>query len=171
MREKHPFGNFVPGKTKYLILGSFTGKRSGAEKASYDWFYSSKRNQFWPILEEVYKRELKEREQKQKLFIELGIAMADIIKSCERKKGSNLDTNLVNIIYNRKAVLKIIDENPVEQIFFSSRFVEIRFRRYFLKGDMARQIKLTTLPSPSPRNARLNKKEKILKYRELLPRR
>jgi hypothetical protein len=59
MIETHAFGNFIPLDAKYLILGSFTGKeamrKNPASDNSYDWFYGTKRNQFWSILESVYK--------------------------------------------------------------------------------------------------------------------
>jgi len=50
MIEVHPFGDFVPRNTQYLLLGSFTTKPSD----DYPWFYANGRNYFWPILEEVY---------------------------------------------------------------------------------------------------------------------
>lgn len=73
MIEIHPFGNFVPQNARYLILGSFTGK----QEDGYDWFYCSKRNQFWPILEVVYGIKLQNKTEKQKLFNRLGVAITD----------------------------------------------------------------------------------------------
>ena len=167
MIETHPFGSFVPPKAKYLILGSFTGKIGDS---SYDWFYGSKRNQFWPILEIVYKTELKIKKDKQALFKKLRMAIADIIYQCERKKGSNLDINLTNIVYNLKAIEKILKSNRIERIYFSSRFVENRFKQAFKKLIQEYPgVQLFTLPSPSPRYAVLSLKEKIKKYNKLLP--
>lgn len=57
MIETHIFKIFVPEKAKALILGSFSGKESPADNGvndpAYDWYYGTKRNQFWPILEAV----------------------------------------------------------------------------------------------------------------------
>ena len=68
MIETHPFGSFVPAGAKYLILGSFTGKQAVRGTAftdeNYDWFYGVKRNQFWPILEEVYGCRLRDKQSK-----------------------------------------------------------------------------------------------------------
>ncbi|MDA2921983.1 hypothetical protein MYX07_01815 [Patescibacteria group bacterium AH-259-L07] len=174
MVEKHAFGNFVPQNAKYLILGSFPGRQAVkgniAIDASYDWFYATKRNQFWPILEAVYGLELSNKLRRQKLFAELGIAMADIIYQCERKKGNNLDTNLTNFIYNTKAIAEILESKQIDKIFFSSRYVEKKFKQIF-KEIIIRYpaIEFITLPSPSPRYARMSKDEKIKKYKELLP--
>ena len=174
MIETHAFGNFVPKNAKYFILGSFAGRQAvkgtDATDDSYDWFYGTKKNQFWPILEEVCGVELRNKHGKQELFTKLGIAIADIIYQCERKEGSNLDTNLVNIVYNIEPIEKVMDSNQIDKIFFTSRLVEDRFKKVF-KNIINRHptCKLFTLPSPSPRYAKMSKEQKIIRYKELLP--
>ncbi|OGG06149.1 hypothetical protein A2872_04235 [Candidatus Gottesmanbacteria bacterium RIFCSPHIGHO2_01_FULL_42_12] len=164
MVEIHPFGNFVPAKVKYLMLGSFVTKPSNP----YDWFYANGRNQFWPIMNEVYDSLFDTKAKQQKLFVDLEMALADIILSCERKKNSNSDINLFNIVYNTQALTEIITKNKIRKIYFTSQYVEGLFRKLFknfIKMDMA----LICLPSPSPRYALLTKQEKIKRYKELLP--
>jgi len=139
--EIHPFEAFVPPKARYLILGSFV---SNARDPSYDWYYSSKRNQFWPIIEKVYKTKLADKKAKQNLFRKLNIAITDIIVSCQRRDGNS-------------------KEDKIEKIYFTSRFVEKQFKKRF-KTD----ITLVTLPSPSPRYAKLSFNEKVRRYRNLL---
>ena len=166
MIEIHPFGNFIPKTTKYLMLGSFVTKPANP----YEWFYANGRNHFWPIMEEVYNRELKTKDKQQELFVQLEMALADIILSCERKKNSNLDINLFNITYNIEAIEKIIKKNKVSKIFFTSKYVEKMFRKQFKELiNQFGKIELITLPSPSPRYAVMTKKQKIKRYRELLP--
>jgi len=168
MIETHPFGSFVPKNARYLILGSFTAKLGDG---SYNWFYGTKRNQFWPILENVYGRKFKDRNDKEKFFSGLGVAISDIIYQCERKIGSNLDANLINIVYNTKLVEKILAENKIEKIFFSSRFVETKFKKVFKHlVSQYPKMELVTLPSPSPRFAAMRLEEKIRRFKELLPR-
>lgn len=166
MIETHPFGNFVPQNAQYLILGSFTGKMADD---SYDWFYGTKRNLFWPILQEVYGIKLQTKQDKQELFTRLGIAITDIILSCERKANNNLDMNLTKIVLNEE-VANILNNNKVKKIFFSSRFVEKLFKKHFKKlvADHP-EVELITLPSPSPRYAAMTKEEKVKRYKELLP--
>lgn len=168
MIETHPFGNFVPPNARYLFLGSFTGKL--AVEDNYNWFFSTKRNQFWPILKEVYKVKLDTKLEKQKLFQLLRMAITDIILSCERRANNNSDMNLINIIYNTPAITSIIQKNKVKTIFFSSRFAEHLFKKQF-KSIMHQypEIELITLPSPSPRYAAMSKDEKIERYKQLLP--
>jgi len=167
MIEKHPFGNFVPKKIKYLMLGSFVTKPQN----NYEWFYANGRNQFWPVMQEVYGLEFKTKEEQQKLFEKLEMALADIILSCERKNNSNLDVNLFNITYNTQGIKDIITKNKIKRIFFTSRHVENLFSKVFKDiSQVTSKIELICLPSPSPRYAAMSKVEKISRYKQLLPR-
>jgi hypoxanthine-DNA glycosylase len=166
MLEKHPYKPFVPKNAKYLILGSFPAK---AEERG-NWYYVNPRNQFWPILEKVYNANLTTIKSKKKLFTNLKIAITDIIYSCEREKGSNLDTNLTNITYNIKGINKILNENKIRKIFLTSRFVEKNFKKHFKKFFFKNpEVKLIYLPSPSPRYAAMNIDKKTKIYKKLLP--
>ena len=171
--ETHPFGAFAPESgARYLILGSFSAKEAAAgTESGYDWFYAVKRNQFWPILEAVYGGDLGLKQSKVQLFETLHIAIADIIYQCERTSHSSLDSVLTNIVYATAAIATILDHHPIGTIFFTSRFTETRFRREF-KDVIGRHpsIELVTLPSPSPRYARMSMSQKVERYRELLPR-
>ena len=162
MVEIHPFGNFVPTNTQFLMLGSFTTKPS----KPYSWFYANGRNHFWSIIEAVYNSKFDTKEKQQKLFTQLKMALADIILSCERKNNSNLDMNLFNIVYNIEAITEIIAKHKIQKIFFTSRHVEVLFKKLFKNIN---NIELITLPSPSPRYAAMTKAQKIAKYKEVLP--
>lgn len=161
MIETHPFGYFAPHASRHLLLGSFTAKPA----PGYDWFYSSARNQFWPILRSVYNLPLATKSEKLALFARLQMAITDIILRCDRKPGSSLDTNLFNITWNFQAIDNILKKHPIETIYFSSRFVEARFKRHFKYPA----VNLITLPSPSPRYAAMSLRAKIDIYRHLLP--
>ena len=167
MIEVHPFGVFVPEKASYLFLGTFTAKITDP---SYDWFFASKRNQYWTIMSEVYGINLKTKEQKQQLFTDINMAITDVIWSCERSEGTNADNNLINMVFNTQAIKEIIEKNKIRKIFFSSRGAEKLFRKEW-KELIAKhsEIELVTLPSSSPRYAAMPKSEKVKRYRELLP--
>jgi hypoxanthine-DNA glycosylase len=174
MVETHPFEIFVPPNAKYLILGSFAAKEAMKDHpkfdASYDWYYGTRRNQFWSILEAVYNMELRDKQSKQDLFTRLGIGIGDIIYQVERDKDSSLDYYLKNPAYNKDAIAHAVDENPIHTIFFTSRFVEKRFSSEFKEIiNPHPTIELIALPSPSTRYARMNLEQKITRYKELLP--
>ncbi|MBU0976185.1 MAG: uracil-DNA glycosylase family protein [Patescibacteria group bacterium] len=168
MLETHPFKNFVPRNVKYLLLGSFTSKTVTTD-SNYDWYYCSSRNQFWPIIEEVYDIRLATTAAKKKFLRNLGIGVADIIRQCERSAGNSLDANLTGIVYNPR-LRTILTRKPISKIFFTSRFVEKLYRKVF--GDLVEEltsIELMTLPSPSPRYATMTRSEKVERYKQLLP--
>src|SRR5215208_7184444 len=109
--EIHPFGAFIPKTIQCLIVGSFPGKeQTQGVNEELQWFYGAPRNQFWKILEKVYNRELKTRKEKQELFEQAGIGITDVIRSCLRKSGTNLDENLEVKEYNKDTIDKILEE-------------------------------------------------------------
>lgn len=169
MIERNPFKVFSPAGAKYLILGSFVAKDSKAG-VPYDWYYSNGRNQFWLILEEVYGIELNDKKKKQELFSNLGIAIGDIILECERLANSSMDSKLKITKYNISAIARVLKNNEIKKIMFTSRFVEKHFKRHFkeLIGKYP-SVKLLALPSPSPRYALMSKKEKIRVYKREFP--
>src|SRR5688572_20857776 len=132
MREIHPFRDFIPNNAWYLIIGSFIGRRMPEDaRAGFDWFYGTKRNQFWPIMERVYGVSLKTKREKEQFLKKLKMSMTDIIYSCERLNNSNLDVNLINIVLNTGSFNKIFGKKKIEKVFFTSRFVENLFRKNF----------------------------------------
>lgn len=162
--ETHPFEAFVPKNIKCLIVGSFPGKdQTRAQLDETAWFYGAPRNQLWKILEIVYERELKNRKQKQQLFEEAGIGMADVIKSCIRKEGTNLDENLEIKEYNKEAIEKILKQHQ-PKVLFTSRFVEREFKKLFPDYK-----NIDILPSPSPRYFKLRIEDKARIYKEKSP--
>lgn len=154
----------MPVGAKYLILGSFPAKEAG------DWFYGSKTNQFWKIISLVYGWELANIYQKKELCDELKLALGDVIARCERKKNSSLDVNLKKLAFNFEGVERVLRQNNIITIHFTSRWVEKIYRSKFKNlVRLCPQIKLIGLPSPSPRYCRLTLEEKVKKYKQLLP--
>ncbi|MEO9098847.1 MAG: uracil-DNA glycosylase family protein [Ginsengibacter sp.] len=162
--EIHPHKPFVPPNAKVLILGSFPGKGHALFESANEWFYASKRNQFWNIMRGVYNKELITTEDKKELFTKHGIAIGDVFLKIRRKEDNNQDSNLEIIAYNDKALKKILDENKFESVFFTSKLVEKHFLKLFplVKNGEC-------LPSPSPRYARVSLQEKIDFYKRKLP--
>jgi len=166
--ETNPFAVFCPPHAKYFILGSFASK-DGRQGHDYNWYYSNGRNQFWPLLAEIYKRELKTIDQQQGLFSELEIAIADIIYQCIRHKNSSLDVNLTDFVYNKDPIREVLENNPIRKILFTSRFVEKEYKKQFKTTiEDFPDITLVTLPSPSPRYT-MKRVEKLVVYRRELP--
>ncbi len=163
--ETHPFKPFVPANATVLIIGSFPGRDITQKKLGEDdWFYGTKRNQFWDIISGVYKTELRTATDKKELFSKKGIAIADIILRAKRNATNNSDSNLEVIGYNDEAIKNILTHTTFKHIFFTSKFVEKHFLKIFPGTKNGK-----CLPSPSPRYARMSKAEKIETYRKMLP--
>ncbi len=162
--ETHPFKPFVPAKASVLILGTFPGRKKTLVPGNNEWFYGSKRNQFWNIIRSVYNAELPATEEKKILFTEHGIAIGDIFLKIRRKEDNNLDANLEVVEYNDRALKKILKQHDFVSIFFTSKFVEKQFMKLFPNVKNGE-----CLPSPSPRYARMSLAEKINYYKNKLP--
>lgn len=163
--ESHPFEAFVPGGIEYLIVGSFPGREHTQSPVPEDqWFYGARRNQFWKILEGVYGRALKNREQKEALFTELRMGITDVIRRAVRTENTNLDQNLDIIEYNHDRIGAILEQKTLKKVFFTSRFVEKLFKKEF-PGFAHTEV----LPSPSPRYATISLAQKVAIYKEKLP--
>ena len=163
--EIHPFTPFIPGNATALILGSFPGReQTQSVPDSRQWFYGAKRNQFWNIISAVYNKALVSKTDKQELFKKFGIGITDILLKVRRKNNNNQDDNLEIIEYNDKAIKKILRDSKIKSIYFTSRFVETHFRKLFPGIKHAEY-----LPSPSPRNARMTRADKINYYKSKLP--
>jgi len=162
--ESHPFEAFIPKNMKCLIVGSFPGREQTQTKLDEThWFYGAPRNQLWKILQIVYKKELRNRQDKQQLFEEAGIGMTDVIKSCVRKAGTNLDENLEIKEYNTDVIETILEEHQ-PKVLFTSRFVEKEFKKLFPGYK-----NIDVLPSPSPRYFKLTIEDKAKIYLDKLP--
>ncbi len=165
MIEIHPFIPFVPKNSTVLILGSFPGLHQTRQLNDFEeWFYSAKRNQFWKILSAVYSTDLNTIEKKKELFEKKGIAITDVILKAKRKKESNLDQHLYEITTNKEAIQEIISNSQIKHVYFTSKFVEKHFRTMFPDYKFGESI-----PSPSPRFAKMKLSEKINVYKTKLP--
>lgn len=160
--EVHPHTPFVPAGPRFLIVGSFPGKNN-VQPTGDEWFYSAPRNQFWKILSAVFCRDLTTTRQKKQICTEQGIAMTDIFLKVKRKRNTNSDNDLEVVEYNIVALEKILSEQCFEKIFFTSKFVEKEFKKLFPKIKQGE-----SLPSPSPRFARMSFNEKVERYRKAL---
>ena len=161
--ETHPHKVFIPPNAKVIIIGSFPGRGHAAESDN-EWFYESKRNQFWKIISAVYQIELNDVTQKKKLFREKGIAIGDLFYKVKRTKDNNSDSSLQVIEYNDKALSKIFKTKKFQIIFFTSKYIEKEFKKLFPAME-----NIASLPSPSPRVATISLADKIKAYKMILP--
>jgi hypoxanthine-DNA glycosylase len=163
--EVHPFKAFIPSNATVVIIGTFPGKDiTHKQLGENDWFYGTKRNQFWKIISGVYNAEVITKKQKQSLLEAHRIGIADLFLKVRRTADNNTDGNLHVIEFNDEELKKIIVLPTLKHIYFTSKFVEKEFLKVFPSVSIGE-----SLPSPSPRFAKMSLASKIEIYKSKLP--
>lgn len=147
--------SFPPVSTPFattLILGSMPG-RASLQATEY---YAHPRNLFWKILGDLIgaSPDLTYAARLQKLT-DAGLALWDVLQSCEREGSLDGDIDPRSIIPNDFATF-FASHPRIEQVFFNGAMAETSFRRHVLKQlptDTTRSMRFTRLPSTSPANA------------------
>lgn len=157
MRERHPYGEFIPKKPRAMIVGSFPiGKFSNPKRRheikdhEFDFFFGGEKNLLWKLLGEVFKRKITSKEDIVSMLTDHGLAVGDVICSCKRKAGGGSDSDLYDIEWN-KDLLHIIQKHGIKTVYFTSKKVEIWFKKLF---PHSLDIQMITLISPSGQSIR-----------------
>ncbi len=139
----YPFLPLYNKDSKILILGSFPSVKSREQK----FFYGHPQNRFWKVISSVFEcNEPKNIEEKKHLLLENGIALWDVIASCEIIGSA--DSTIKNVKVND--ISKILKETNINKIFVNGKTAEKYFKRY-TKNQI--NIDASYLPSTSPANA------------------
>lgn len=153
----HPIQPLYNEKSKILILGSFPSVKSREQK----FFYGHPQNRFWKVVSAVFEcDEPKSVEEKKQFLLENGIALWDVIASCEITGSS--DSSIKNVKVNDLS--KILKEADIRQIFVNGRTAEKYFQKY-TKAQINRDA--VCLPSTSPANATWSVKQLTEKWEVL----
>ncbi len=117
----HPFGDHIPPRAKYLVVGTFP-----AHKRNFEFFYSGDENRFWLVMGKVFGNSFKEsvgakaKKERQDFLTDNDIAMTDMHKVCYRKNTFSGDEHLYSVALNN--VLDILEANiTIHTIVFTSR--------------------------------------------------
>ncbi len=166
--EHHPFGSYIPPNVQYLVVGTFSGRQFSQRtvdenEADIHAFSYGGRNQFWRIMEKIYGVNLPTRDSKKALFQDLNVGLIDVIKACRRKKASNLDTDLVDIVWNKPEFDLILTENNIKNVFCTGKAVAHIFQKWYPEQPCV------ALPSPSPLYAAMRFEDKLTFYKTVFP--
>ena len=142
----HPFPPLYNHASKILILGSFPSVKSREQC----FFYGHPQNRFWKVVSAVLGCETPDTiEEKKAFLLEHGIALWDVIASCEITGSS--DTSIKNVIPND--ISEILEAGNIKQIFVNGKTAEKYYKKYI---EDKTGIKAVCLPSTSPANAAWN---------------
>ena len=137
----HPIPPVYDSHSRILILGSFPSVKSRKN----GFFYGHSRNRFWKTVSAVIGRpEPKSIEEKKKMLLDSGIALWDIIASCEISASS--DSSIKNAVPND--ISPILAAADIRRIFVNGKTAE----KYYLKY-LAEKTGMPCMPSTSPANA------------------
>ena len=139
----HPIPPVYDKNSKVLILGSFPSVKS----REYGFFYGHRQNRFWRVVAAVFDEKVPESiDEKKKLLLRNGIALWDVIHSCEI--SGSADSAIKNALPND--ISRIMEESRIERIF---SFVLKAHELYVKYLESKTGIKAVCLPSTSPANA------------------
>lgn len=142
----HPFGPLYDENSRVLILGSFPSVKSREQQ----FFYGHPKNRFWPLLAALTGSEIPQTiEEKKQLALKNGIALWDVIASCEIVGSS--DSSIRNAKPND--ITPILRNSGVQNIFTNGKTADSLYMRYIFPVT---KIQSVCLPSTSPANAAWN---------------
>lgn len=146
---RHPFPPLYDENSKILILGSFPSVKS----REMDFFYGHPQNRFWKLLSRLLEAPFPETVPDRRAFLlEYGIALWDVIASCEIRGSS--DASIRNAVPND--LRQILDHAQIRQVYVNGQTAGKLYQKYQEKplreayGDCAKAV---VLPSTSPANA------------------
>ena len=133
-----------------LILGTMPGVASLAARQ----YYAHPRNAFWSILADLlgFDPSLDYVERTQRL-IGAGIAVWDVLRSCERRGSLDSEIDRTSAVANDFA--RFFEQHPrVDRVFFNGANAEALYRRHVSRTLVAAStVTYARLPSTSPANA------------------
>lgn len=139
----HPFPPIYDGNSRILILGSFPSVKSREQL----FFYGHPQNRFWRVTAAVYGSEAPGTIlEKKEFLLSHGIALWDVIASCEITGSS--DSSIKNVAVNDLS--PIFAASDIKRIFVNGQTAK-RFYDRYTKPLVGREA--AVLPSTSPANA------------------
>jgi len=131
--ERHPFSPFVPERADKLVLGSFPPYRivhQALKLGDINWYYGSRNNLFWRLLEQVYRVEFGLRNPDKEIPLlrirafctEHGFGLADMLSEVIRLERRSSDSDLRPMAY--LDIVELLVKHPsLRSIYCTSQFV------------------------------------------------
>lgn len=139
----HPIEPVFDRKSRILILGSFPSVKS--REAMF--FYGHPQNRFWRVLASVFDAPVPETvAQKRALLLSNGVALWDVIASCEIEGSA--DSSIRSVTPNDLS--RILDHAQIKGIFTNGKTAHRYYRQYL---QPVTGMEAVCLPSTSPANA------------------
>ena len=135
----HPFAPVYDRSSRILILGSLPSVRS----RDAGFYYGHPQNRFWKVTAAVMACAVPQSvEEKKQFLLENGIALWDVIASCDVNHSS--DSSIRNAVPNDLDI--IFSHADIRAVFTNGKTADRLYRRFFDEN-------VVCLPSTSPANA------------------
>lgn len=148
------------GNSKVLILGTIPSPKS----REYGFFYMHPQNRFWKVMSAVLEEPFPETiEQKKKMFLKRGVAIWDVLKSCEISGAE--DSSIKNPVPN--PIEEVLEATQIKAVFTTGKKADALYQKLCYPKTKMQSI---CLPSTSPANCAckwdtlLERYSQILKY-------
>ena len=139
----HPIPPVYDENSRVLVLGSFPSVKSREQ----GFFYGHPSNRFWRVLSALAGKEVPSTiDQKRTLLLSMGIAVWDVIQSCDITGSS--DSSIKNVIPND--LTDLLNRSKIIRIFVNGKTAKKYYDKYLLPKV---GIQAVCLPSTSPANA------------------
>ncbi|MBQ6478866.1 MAG: DNA-deoxyinosine glycosylase [Erysipelotrichaceae bacterium] len=141
--EYHQIEPVYNENSKILILGSFPSVKS----RETGFFYGHPQNRFWKTIAAVCEERVPVTiSEKKEMLLRNGIALWDVVASCEIEGSA--DASIRNVKAND--IKKLIGRTSISRIYVNGKTAMKLYRKY-LEKPLNREAVL--LPSTSPANA------------------
>lgn len=139
----HDFEPVFDKNSKVLILGTFPSVKSRENQ----FYYGHPQNRFWKVIAGLTESEVPQTiEEKKKLLLEHGIAIWDVIESCDIIGSS--DSSIKNVV--PADIERVVANSKIQNIYANGGTAKKLYEKYSQKKT-GREI--IGLPSTSPANA------------------
>lgn len=139
----HDFEPVFDENSKVLILGTFPSVKSRENQ----FYYGHPQNRFWKVIAGLTESEVPQTiEEKKKLLLEHGIAIWDVIESCDIIGSS--DSSIKNVV--PADIESVVANSKIQNIYANGGTAKKLYEKYSQKKT-GREI--IGLPSTSPANA------------------
>ena len=140
---QHTFEPVFDEHSRILILGSFPSVKSRENQ----FYYGHPQNRFWKLMAQLLEVPVPQSiDEKKTMLLTHGLALWDVIASCDIKGSS--DSSIKNVV--PADIAKILKESSVQRIYANGDKAYRLYKKYCEKETGKKAEKL---PSTSPANA------------------
>lgn len=152
---QHTFEPVYNEHSNVLILGTFPSVKSREQH----FFYGNPQNRFWKVIAAITNTPLPQTiEAKKAMLLAHGIAIWDVIHSCEITGSS--DSSIKNVV--PMDFSKLLAHAPIKQIYANGATAEKLYLKYC---ETTTHRSIIKLPSTSPANAAFSLEKLIEAWR------